>query len=94
MTKPLRSYKDLPLAPITYEDTAEVNKTGSWRTFRPVYEKAKCKKCWICWKFCPDISIRILEDGSGIEFDYDHCKGCGICAAECPAKCISMIAEE
>jgi pyruvate ferredoxin oxidoreductase delta subunit len=40
------------------------------------------------------MSIRILEDGSGIEFDYDHCKGCGICAAECPAKCIQMTAEE
>jgi pyruvate ferredoxin oxidoreductase delta subunit len=40
------------------------------------------------------MSIWILKDGSGIEFDYDHCKGCGICAAECPAKCIRMIGEE
>jgi len=94
MGKILKSYKDLPHAPITYEDTVEAFKTGSWRTFRPIYEESKCKKCWICWKFCPDVSIVVKEDGSGIIFDYDHCKGCGICAAECPAKCITMVSEE
>jgi len=57
-------------------------------------DNSKCKKCWICWKFCPDMSILILEDGSGIDFDYDHCKGCGICATECPAKCITMVPED
>jgi len=94
VSKPIKSYKDLPLAPITYEDTREAFKTGSWRTFKPLVDNSKCKKCWICWKFCPDMSILIREDGSGIEFDYDHCKGCGICATECPAKCITMVTEE
>jgi pyruvate ferredoxin oxidoreductase delta subunit len=27
------------------------------------------------------------------EVDYDHCKGCGICAHECPVKAIKMIPE-
>jgi Pyruvate/2-oxoacid:ferredoxin oxidoreductase delta subunit len=25
-----------------------------------------------------------LENGKVASFDYDHCKGCGICAEECP----------
>ncbi|WP_205410432.1 4Fe-4S binding protein [Corynebacterium pollutisoli] len=28
------------------------------------------------------------------EFKYDSCKGCGICAEECPCGAISMIPEE
>ncbi|MEM2868881.1 MAG: 4Fe-4S binding protein [Thermoplasmata archaeon] len=94
MRRELRSYKDLPPGPITFETTRGFFKTGSWRTFRPVVELAKCKKCWICWKFCPDVSVRIREDGKGVEFDYDHCKGCGICANECPAGAIQMVPEE
>ncbi|MFP3216806.1 MAG: 4Fe-4S binding protein, partial [Vulcanisaeta sp.] len=27
------------------------------------------------------------------EIDYDHCKGCGICAHECPVKAIKMVPE-
>jgi len=27
------------------------------------------------------------------EIDYDYCKGCGICANECPKKAIEMIIE-
>lgn len=26
--------------------------------------------------------------------DLDYCKGCGICARECPTRCIEMVAEE
>jgi len=43
----------------------------------------------ICWIYCPDSSI-LVEDGKMIGFDYKHCKGCGICAAECPTKAIEM----
>ncbi|MEM3527647.1 MAG: 4Fe-4S binding protein, partial [Candidatus Bathyarchaeia archaeon] len=28
-----------------------------------------------------------------IEVDYYHCKGCGICSAECPVKAIEMVEE-
>jgi pyruvate ferredoxin oxidoreductase delta subunit len=64
-------------------------KTGSWRVFKPVVDKAKCNACGICAMFCPDAAIS--ED---LEVDLDFCKGCGICAHECPKKAISMEREE
>ena len=33
-------------------------------------------------------------DGEPYAFDLDYCKGCGICATECPCGAIEMIPEE
>jgi len=63
------------------------NKTGSWRTFRPVVSD-KCKGCGICEWHCPDGAIKVKTEG-GIKkavIDYDYCKGCLICAEVCPQK--------
>ena len=59
----------------------KINKTASWRSIRPIIIEEKCKRCMICWKFCPEPAIR-AEDPPVI--DYDYCKGCGICIEECP----------
>jgi 2-oxoisovalerate ferredoxin oxidoreductase delta subunit len=67
------------------------NKTGAWRNIRPEVDRAKCIQCGICWKFCPDVSIDIVDNWPVV--DYDFCKGCGICAEECPTKCIVMVEE-
>jgi len=64
--------------------SAEYN-TGTWRTSRPVHDTEGCTHCMLCWVFCPDSSI-IVKDGKWVAFDYDHCKGCGVCASVCPAK--------
>ena len=66
--------------------------TGGWRSERPVRDEAACTQCLICWIFCPDTSV-LVEGEKVVEFDYEHCKGCGICAHECPAKCIAMVPE-
>ena len=66
--------------------------TGGWRSERPVRDDDKCTQCLLCWIFCPDTSV-LQKDEKVYGFDYDHCKGCGICAAECPAKCIEMVPE-
>lgn len=66
-------------------------KTGSWRTFRPVFEREKCNACWLCWVFCPEGTIGRADQG--IQIHYDYCKGCGICAEECPRSAISMVKE-
>ena len=70
-----------------------INKTASWRNLKPIIDYNKCKPCGICWKFCPEPSILLKEDGTTM-IDYDYCKGCGICAEECPRNAITMHREE
>ena len=50
-----------------------------------------CNKCDNCFVFCPDLSV--MKDNTEYEFDYDYCKGCGVCARECPRFAITMIEE-
>jgi len=73
-------------------NSVQVN-TGVWRTLRPVIDYDKCNKCWwVCSTFCPDGAI-LVKDGLP-EIDYDHCKGCLVCVAQCPPHAITSIAEE
>ena len=53
-----------------------------------------CNRCDNCFVFCPDISIVKAQTGPVPGFDPDYCKGCGICAEECPAKAITMVMHE
>jgi 2-oxoacid:acceptor oxidoreductase gamma subunit (pyruvate/2-ketoisovalerate family)/2-oxoacid:acceptor oxidoreductase delta subunit (pyruvate/2-ketoisovalerate family) len=62
------------------------NKTGAWRSQRPVKSDEKCTDCALCWFYCPEGCI--AKDG--FEIDYTYCKGCGICAAECNLGAIVM----
>lgn len=46
-----------------------------------------CFNCGNCFNFCPDAAIFVDESGR-LRIDYDYCKGCGICAQECPCSAI------
>ena len=85
-----KEYKELPIGGLIIEAGNAVEyKTGSWASVIPEWDGSKCTNCFICWINCPDGSIETKNDKmTGI--DYDHCKGCGICATVCPVKCISM----
>jgi 2-oxoacid:acceptor oxidoreductase delta subunit (pyruvate/2-ketoisovalerate family) len=52
-----------------------------------------CFGCDNCYGVCPDNAIVKLADGQ-YEIDYDYCKGCGLCAAECPCGAIEMEPEQ
>ncbi len=95
MTK-LKSWKELPCGAILTDTKAVLeNKTGAWRSMRPILDKKKCINCLVCWIYCPDVAIKV-KDGKVIEIDMDYCKGCGICAEVCPpkVKAIEMVKEE
>ncbi|MBN1431569.1 MAG: 4Fe-4S binding protein [Methanomicrobiaceae archaeon] len=72
---------------------ARDNKTGSWRTFRPVFDNEKCNKCGTCMMICPEVCISEDEEGYP-QVDYEFCKGCGLCTEECPKDAIEMKKEE
>jgi 2-oxoacid:acceptor oxidoreductase delta subunit (pyruvate/2-ketoisovalerate family) len=66
-----------------------------------LYEARRCLSCGNCfgcdncYGVCPDNAIRKLGDGARqYEIDYDFCKGCGLCVAECPTGSIMMVPEE
>ncbi len=89
-----KGWKELTEAGIiTDAGNARTYNTGSWRSKRPVRDDDKCINCLLCWAFCPDSSI-LVEDGKVTGIDLEHCKGCGICARECPKDVIAMVAED
>jgi NADPH-dependent glutamate synthase beta subunit-like oxidoreductase len=54
-----------------------------------------CFSCDNCYGVCPDNAvIKLGAPGEKYLIDLDYCKGCGICAAECPSGAISMVPEE
>ena len=52
-----------------------------------------CFECDNCYGICPDNAVIKLGPGNRFRFNYDFCKGCGLCAAECPCGAIDMVAE-
>jgi 2-oxoacid:acceptor oxidoreductase delta subunit (pyruvate/2-ketoisovalerate family) len=53
-----------------------------------------CFSCDNCYGVCPDNAvIKLGEPGERYAIDYDFCKGCGLCVAECPCGAIEMIPE-
>ncbi len=62
-----------------------------------LYEARRCLSCGNCFScdncygVCPDNAVIKLGDPyEPYRIDYDYCKGCGICAAECPCGAIEM----
>jgi NADPH-dependent glutamate synthase beta subunit-like oxidoreductase len=53
-----------------------------------------CFECDNCYGVCPDNAVIKLGLGKGFQFNLDYCKGCGVCAAECPCGAIRMVPEE
>ena len=101
--KKLPTWKEIPLGCVVTEPGSAVEfETGDWRSFYPKTDETKCISCGVCWLFCPDNSRRMVprqnKQKGGMydkyfDFNFKYCKGCGICAAECPSGAIIMIEE-
>ena len=90
-----KTWQQIPLGGKLVEagNAAEYN-TGSWRSQRPVHDAEKCNDCLRCFLMCPDSCI-VVDGGKFIRITMEHCKGCGVCAFECPDKisAIKMVPE-
>ena len=51
-----------------------------------------CLACDNCYGVCPDNAVIKLDPPGAYAyaFDLDFCKGCGLCAQECPCGAIQM----
>jgi NADPH-dependent glutamate synthase beta subunit-like oxidoreductase len=47
-----------------------------------------CFECDNCYGVCPDNAVIKLGAGNRYAFNYDYCKGCGLCVTECPCGAI------
>jgi len=67
--------------------------TGNWRTAGyPVTDQEACIKCGLCWVVCPDVAYSKNPEGY-YDWSARYCKGCGVCAEECPKGAIEMKAD-
>ncbi len=76
----------------------DAGRTGSWRVERPVIDYSRCAAaksgksvCHLCWLYCPD---NVIDKAIEKAINLEYCKGCGICAEECPTGAIDMVSEE
>jgi NADPH-dependent glutamate synthase beta subunit-like oxidoreductase len=53
-----------------------------------------CFECDNCYGVCPDNAVIKLGPGLRYAFNYDYCKGCGVCVSECPCGAIRTVPEE
>jgi len=72
---------------------------GDYDDATALYEARRCMSCGNCFEcdncygVCPDNAVIKLGPGRRFEFNYDYCKGCGICVSECPCGAIKMVPE-
>jgi 2-oxoacid:acceptor oxidoreductase delta subunit (pyruvate/2-ketoisovalerate family) len=73
---------------------------GDYDEATALYEARRCMSCGNCFEcdncygVCPDNAVIKLGPGKRFQFNYDYCKGCGICVSECPCGAIKMLPED
>ena len=92
--KTLRPALDLVRRQTTFEEVVRGLDEGT-----ALFEARRCLSCGNCFEcdncygVCPDNAVIKLGSGKRFQFNYDYCKGCGLCAAECPCGAIDMVPE-
>jgi 2-oxoacid:acceptor oxidoreductase delta subunit (pyruvate/2-ketoisovalerate family) len=79
----------------TFEEVqGGLDETNALYEARRCLSCGNCFECDNCYGVCPDNAVIKLGAGKRFQFNYDYCKGCGICAQECPCGAIKMVPEE
>ncbi len=74
------------------EVVAGLTREQALREARRCFSCGVCNACDNCWVFCPEAAVKRV--GGVYHLNLDFCKGCGICAHECPRGVISLCEEE
>jgi 2-oxoacid:acceptor oxidoreductase delta subunit (pyruvate/2-ketoisovalerate family) len=76
------------------EVVAGIGWTHAVAEARRCFTCGSCTACDNCYVFCPDAAVTPDRRTGTYAIDLTHCKGCGICAAECPRGAITLVPEE
>ncbi len=72
------------------EVVGDLDETSAAFEARRCMSCGNCFECDNCYGVCPDNAVIKLGSGKRFEFKYDYCKGCAMCAEECPCGAIKM----
>ena len=91
----MRPTLDLARRTSTFEEVQKgLDETNALYEARRCLSCGNCFECDNCYGVCPDNAVIKLGPGHRFRFNYDYCKGCGVCAQECPCGAITMVPEE
>ena len=92
--KTMRPVLELARRTSTFEEVVQgLDETNALYEARRCLSCGNCFECDNCYGVCPDNAVIKLGPGKGFKFNYDFCKGCGVCATECPCGAITMTPE-
>lgn len=93
--KTVRPQLDIVRRQTTFEEVLQgLTEENALFEARRCMSCGNCFECDNCYGVCPDNAIIKLGPGKKFRINYDYCKGCGICANECPCGAIDMVSED
>jgi 2-oxoacid:acceptor oxidoreductase delta subunit (pyruvate/2-ketoisovalerate family) len=93
--KTIQPVLELARRTTTFEEVQHgLDETNALYEARRCLSCGNCFECDNCYGVCPDNAVIKLGPGNRFKFNYDYCKGCGLCATECPCGAIKMAPEE
>jgi len=92
--KTVRPILDLLRRTSTFDEVVKgLDESNALFEARRCLSCGNCFECDNCYGVCPDNAVIKLGTGKRFRFNYDYCKGCGICVSECPCGAITMVPE-
>jgi 2-oxoacid:acceptor oxidoreductase delta subunit (pyruvate/2-ketoisovalerate family) len=89
--KTVRPALDVIRRQSTFEEVVKgLDESNALYEARRCLSCGNCFECDNCYGVCPDNAVVKLGSGRRYDFNYNYCKGCGICASECPCGAIVM----